>query len=157
LPFWVAASVAINPSGTRSAVAEYAGWMWVRGRPAIGQWDPPYHVIPFLPRQRGWLRVLGPSGETIVRTQLPMRGLFEVKLDGPGDRVWCSPLSWFSRGMAGCAWRPADDEARTVLGFSVPSESWTAAWTFPAAVSDLAVRPDDERLLVSCWDGRLYL
>jgi glyoxylase-like metal-dependent hydrolase (beta-lactamase superfamily II) len=157
LPFWVAGSVAVNADGSRIAVTEYAGWLWVRARPAIGRWDPPYHVIPFVPRQRGWLRIVGTSGEEIVRTQLPKDGLFEVKTTGRGDTVWCYPMSWFARGMAGCAWRPADDDARTVLGYDVSRKSWASAWEFPDAVGDLAPHPTAERILVSCWDGKLYL
>lgn len=157
LPFWVAASVAVDAEGSRIAVTEYAGWLWVRGRPAIGSWDPPYHVIPFVPRQRGWLRIIGTTDDTIVRKQLPQEGLFEVRLDERGHQVWCYPMGWFARGMAGCAWRPADADARTVYGCGAARGDWTHAWQFPDAVSDLAVQPGGQHWLVSCWDGKLYL
>jgi len=157
LPFWVAAAVAVNADGSRCAFPEYAGWLWIRARPAIGRWDPPYHAIPFLPRQRGWLRIVNGSGEDISRTQLPEEGLFDVKINGAGDLAWCYPLSWFARGMAGCAWRPADDDARTVHGFDVAGKSWNFAWSFPDAVGDLAAQPGTPSVLVSCWDGKLYL
>jgi len=59
--------------------------------------------------------------------------------------------------MAGCVWRPADEDASTVFGFNVADKKWTNALRFPDAVSDLAPHPGGERLLVSCWDGKLYL
>lgn len=157
LPFWVAASVAVNADGSRVAVTEYAGWLWIRSRPAIGKWDPPYHAIPFVPRQRGWLRVVDAAGVDLSRTQLPKEGLFEVRLDERGVRAWCYPMSWFARGMAGSAWRPADDDARSVLGYAVADKRWTDAWDFPDAIGDLALQPGGDRVLVSCWDGNLYM
>ncbi|OAI46315.1 hypothetical protein AYO44_11480 [Planctomycetaceae bacterium SCGC AG-212-F19] len=157
LPFWVAASVAVNADGSRVALTEYAGWLWIRARPAIGGWDPPYHVIPFVPRQRGFFRLVDRSGQTIVRTPLPKEGMFDVRMNGKGDSALCYPTSWFARGMAGCAWRPADNDARVVYRFTEPEKTWTAAWSFPDAVSDLAVDAEGNRILVSCWDGKLYL
>jgi len=155
LPFRVTASVAVNADGSRIAFTEYAGWLWVRARPAIGTWDPPYHTIPFVPRQRGWLRIVGPGGEEIVRTQLPKEGMFEVRLEG--EQAWCYPMSWFARGMAGSAWLPMDEDARSVFTYTVAKKSWTTVWQLPDAVGDLALQPGGERILVSCWDGKLYL
>jgi glyoxylase-like metal-dependent hydrolase (beta-lactamase superfamily II) len=157
LPFWVAASVAANADGSRIACTEYAGWLWIRAKPAIGKWDPPYHVIPFVPRQRGFFRLIGGSGETIVRTPLPQEGWLDVRINKQGDAAWCYPASWFARGMAGCAWRPADENARVADRFGVPTKAWSAAWSFPDAISDLALEPGSERILVSCWDGKLYM
>jgi glyoxylase-like metal-dependent hydrolase (beta-lactamase superfamily II) len=157
LPFRVAASVAVNADGSRIAFTEYAGWLWIRSGPAIGRWDPPYHVIPFVPRQRGWLRIVGATGEPLARSRLPREGLFDVLLDRGGKTAWCFPASWFARGMAGCTWRPADPEARIVFGYDLGRSRWTSAWEFPDAVSDLAIAPNGERVLASCWDGKLYL
>ncbi len=157
LPFRVASAVAVNRDGARVAFLEYAGWLWVRGGPAIGRWDPPYHIIPFVPRQRGLLRVVSASGEQLAQTRLPAEGLFEVRLDEKGERVWCYPASWLARGMAGQTWLPADGDARTAFAYAVAGKAWTTALRFPDAVSDLAIQPGDGRLLVSCWDGNLYL
>ncbi len=153
-PFRVAASVAISADGSRTAITEYGGWLWIRKRPAIGRWDPPFHVIPFVPRQKGWLRVFDATGRELAKAELPKAGLFEVRTDGKG--VWCSPMSWFARGMAGVAWRPADEVADTVFPFD-PTSGWGEPRRFPDAVADLAVQPTDGMLLVSCWDGKLYL
>jgi glyoxylase-like metal-dependent hydrolase (beta-lactamase superfamily II) len=153
VPFRVAASVAPNGDGSRVAVAEYAGWLWVRRTPAIGAWNPPYHVIPFVPRQRGWMRLATATGSTSV--EFPGEGLFEVVTDARGDRVWAFPMSWFARGMAGAAWLPADPGSRAVFAWN--GSSWTIAREFPDAVSDFALHPDGGRAIVSCWDGRVYL
>src|SRR5262249_45393607 len=61
-----------------------------------------------------------------------------------------------ARGMAGCAWRPADADARNVYAYAIAKKDWQAALSFPDAVADLAPQPKKERLLVSCWGGKLY-
>jgi glyoxylase-like metal-dependent hydrolase (beta-lactamase superfamily II) len=157
MPFRVAASVAVNRHSSRVAITEYGGWLWVRNSPAIGSWDPPYHAIPFLPRQRGWLRIFEASGRETVRTALPEEGLFDVRMDHRGDVFWCVPTKWFARGTAGCAWLPTDRDADTLHAYDLTRRSWRAPWQFPDAVSDVAVHPKGAPALVSCWDGRLYL
>lgn len=150
VPFRVAASVSANADGSRVAAAEYGGRLWVRKTPAIGGWNPPYHVIPFVPRQRGRLVLASAGGTTTL--EFPEEGLFEVV--SSGDRVWAFPMSWFARGSAGAAWLPADPDARRV--YVTDGRTWTVAGDYPDAVADVAVHPDGTRALVSCWDGRLY-
>jgi glyoxylase-like metal-dependent hydrolase (beta-lactamase superfamily II) len=157
IPFRVAASVAVTGGASAVAVTEYGGWLWVRRKPAIGSWDPPTHVIPFVPRQRGWLRIFEKSGGEAVQVALPKDGLFDVKINRQGDRAWCVPMAWFARGLAGCVWRPTDNDANTVFVYDLQRRSWLAAWQFPDAVNDLAVHPSGEKVLISCWDGWLYL
>lgn len=155
VPFRVAASVSPSADGSTVAAAEYAGRLWVRGKPAIGKWDPPYRVIPLVPRQRGRLRILGAPGRELARAEFPREGLYEVHLER--ETVWCVPTAWFARGMAGSAWLPADEDARSVFAFDVLRGNWTKAWEFPDAVGDFALHPGGGRAWVSCWDGRLYL
>jgi glyoxylase-like metal-dependent hydrolase (beta-lactamase superfamily II) len=150
VPFRVAASVSIGPDN-RVALTEYQGWMRVRTRPASGRWDPPYHVLPFIPRQRGVLRLLEADGQELARQPLPAEGLFDVHAD---SAIWVSPLSWFSRGLSGCAWRPADDDARRIHRYDPEQKRWLAPLDFPDAVSDVAVQRG--KALVSCWDGVVY-
>jgi glyoxylase-like metal-dependent hydrolase (beta-lactamase superfamily II) len=156
VPFRTAASVALNADGSRLALTEYGGWLRVKRGRGIGGWNPD-HPVAFCPRQRGWLRVFGPHGHELARTQIPAKGLFETKLSPDGDTIWCVPLSWFSRGLAGRAWLPADPEAHTVFVFDVRRQAWTESWRFPDAVADLAVHPDGKRALASCWDNNVYL
>jgi glyoxylase-like metal-dependent hydrolase (beta-lactamase superfamily II) len=157
VPFRVAVSLGMSEDGSRVAAAEYGGRVWVRSRPAAGKWDPPYHTIPFLPRQRGVLRVFGKNTAEETHSEFPREGLFEVRATRAGDLVWCFPFSWFSRGLAGSAWRPVDEDAQTVYLYDVALKRWTKALQFPDAVSDLALHPEGDRALVSCWDGFLYV
>src|SRR5262249_19447620 len=107
--------------------------------------------------QRCGLRVLGPSGKDLARAELPAEVLLEVKINRQGNTLWCVPMSWFSRGLAGRAWLPADAGANTVFVYDLRRKAWTDAWRFPAAVSDLGVHAGGNRLLVSCCDGNAYL
>ncbi|MGA2615968.1 MAG: MBL fold metallo-hydrolase [Thermoguttaceae bacterium] len=157
VPLRVAVSAAISGDGSRTAIHEYGGWLRVKRERGVGTWNPDYPV-PFCPRpQRGWLRVFGPLGEEFSRAELPAEGLFEVRMNRQGDRLWCVPMGWFARGLAGRPWLPADREAHTVFVYDLRRRAWTDAWRFPDAVSDLAVHPDGDRVLVSCWDGTTYL
>jgi glyoxylase-like metal-dependent hydrolase (beta-lactamase superfamily II) len=156
LPFRTAASVAMNGDGSRIALTEYGGWLRVKRARGIGSWNPD-HPVPFCPRQRGWLRVFGTRGDELTRAKIPADGLFDVKMNPAGDTVWCTPLSWFSRGLAGRAWLPADPDANTVFLFDIRRRAWTQSWRFPDAVADLAIHPDGKRALVSCWDNKVYL
>lgn len=153
VPFRVAASVSISPNGKRVALAEYGGKLWVRKGPAIGGWNPPYHVIPFVPRQRGRVKLAYEKSSHTV--DLPREGLFDVQLDAAGKSVWAIPARWFARGMAGAAWLPADPDAKTVFKYDSPSNDWKS-WELPDAVSDAAMDPVGERPIVACWNGRLY-
>jgi glyoxylase-like metal-dependent hydrolase (beta-lactamase superfamily II) len=155
VPFRVAASVAPNRDASVVAIAEYGGRLWVRRGPAIGAWNPPYHVVPFVPRQRGRLRLASPKGSTVV--DFPRDGLFDVAMDSSAERVWAIPASWFARGAAGAPWLPADPDARSIFEYDLARGAWKTAWTFPDAVSDVALRPDGRGACVSCWNGRIYM
>jgi hypothetical protein len=50
VPGYAAAALALNRDGSRVAVVEYAVWGWMRSGAAIGNWDPPIHVLNFLPK-----------------------------------------------------------------------------------------------------------
>ncbi|HEV3024578.1 MAG TPA: hypothetical protein VGX76_19015, partial [Pirellulales bacterium] len=155
VPFRAALSVASNGDGSQTAWAEYGGWLRIKEERGIGSWNPD-HPVAFCPRQRGWLRVHGLAGEESARAELPAEGLFELRFDPLGERLWCLPMSWFARGLAGRAWLPADAEARTVYVFDLRRKQWTAAWRFPDAVRDFVVAPGGHTVLASCWDGNLY-
>jgi glyoxylase-like metal-dependent hydrolase (beta-lactamase superfamily II) len=156
VPFRTAVSVALNGDGSRAAVTEYGGWLRIKRERGIGSWNP-YHPVPFCPRQRGWVRVFGASGEELAGVELPAEGLFEVRIDRQGDMLWCVPLSWFARGLAGRSWLPADPEAHTMYLYDLRRKTWTGAWRFPDAISDLGLSPQGDRALVACWDGKVYL
>jgi glyoxylase-like metal-dependent hydrolase (beta-lactamase superfamily II) len=149
-------AVAVNPDGSRVAIVEYGIWGWVRTNAAIGKWDPPIHVLNFLPKQRGRLRVFARGGQEIFREWLPADGMFEISFGSVADEIWCWPAAWFARGMAGEAWLPVDSPARTVYRIATRENS-AAAFEFPDAVADFSFSATNNEALVSCWDGRIYL
>jgi glyoxylase-like metal-dependent hydrolase (beta-lactamase superfamily II) len=155
VPFRVAASVSAGPLGRTAAVAEYRGWLWVRRGPVTGKWDPPYHVIPFLPRQRGRLRLLEAPGREVAQAEFPSDGLYEVRLGAEGKTVWAIPMSWFSRGLAGRAWLPTDPDRRGLLRWDLSRKGWETVFDFPDAISDAVLDAPGESAWVSCWDGKL--
>jgi glyoxylase-like metal-dependent hydrolase (beta-lactamase superfamily II) len=156
VPFRIPLSLAINTDGSRIAVAEYGGHSRVGQERILPRWSP-RDPITFSPRQRGRLRVVAAPGDELVNVELPTEGWFDVHLDRSGEVVWCVPANWFARGLAGCPWLPADEAAHTIFIYDVAGKSWKTPWQFPDAVSDFAVCPDFKHVLVSCWDGALYL
>jgi glyoxylase-like metal-dependent hydrolase (beta-lactamase superfamily II) len=156
VPFRLPMSIAVNGDGAKVAVTEYGGHSRVGRERILPRWSP-RDPIAFCPRQRGLLRVFAAPGQELANVALPADGLFDVYLDRPGEMVWCVPASWFARGLAGCPWLPADEAAHTVFVYDVAKKSWKTPWRFPDAVSDFAVRPDGKQVLVSCWDGALFL
>jgi glyoxylase-like metal-dependent hydrolase (beta-lactamase superfamily II) len=156
LPGHVASAVAISRDGSRVAVVEYGIWGWVRDKPAIGKWNPPIKVLNFLPKQRGRLRVFDGDGQEIYQQVLPAEGMFEIGFGSDPRVIWCWPAAWFARGVAGSVWLPVDSPARTVFRIEVEGKS-TRTIELPDAVADIYSSPTDERSLVSCWDGQVYL
>ena len=156
VPGHVTAAVSLNRDGSRVAVVEYGIWAWVRNAPAIGKWDPPIHVLNFLPKQRGRLRVFDEGGREVLREWLPADGMFEIGFSSVTNAIWCWPASWFARGMAGAVWLPIDSAARSVYRIGLEDNS-IVAFDFSDAVADFSLSPTNGHALVSCWDGRLYL
>jgi glyoxylase-like metal-dependent hydrolase (beta-lactamase superfamily II) len=156
VPGHAAAAVAVNRDGSRVAMVEYGIWGWVRNGPAIGKWDPPIHVLNFVPRQRGRLRVFDGSGRELISELLPAEGLFELGFGADGNDLWCWPGSWFARGMAGEAWLPVDRPARTLYRVALSMRT-AEELVFPDAIAACAPAPAAEQALVSCWDGSIYL
>jgi len=156
VPFRAATSVAVSRGGGRVACIEYGGYARIGQERIHPSWSP-RHPVWLCPRQPGWLRWFNDGGEELARSELPQAGLFEVHLAADGGLAWCVPASWFARGLAGCPWLPADDQAHTVFLFDPVRKLWTSSWRFPDAVADFAVHPGGQAALASCWDGRLYL
>jgi glyoxylase-like metal-dependent hydrolase (beta-lactamase superfamily II) len=155
-PGHVTAAVALNGDGSRVAAVEYVLWFWLRNGPAIGKWDPPIHVLNFMPKQRGRLRVFDGNGQEILSELLPEPGMFEVGFGAESNDLWCWPAAWFARGMAGAVWLPVDAPARTIYHI-IPASREALALALPDAVAHCAISPKNGRALVSCWDGQIYL
>jgi glyoxylase-like metal-dependent hydrolase (beta-lactamase superfamily II) len=156
VPFRIATSVSVDATGRRVALAEYGGWLWVRRGPAIGAWNPPYHVVPFVPRQRGRLRIASADGADDIVVDFPREGLFEVIQDPKGKAVWAVPMSWFARGAAGAAWLPTDPDGE-VDEYDPARRSWRKRWQVLGAIADVAVAPDGSKACISDWDGLLHI
>lgn len=156
VPFRAAMSVAAGGVSGRVACIEYGGYARIGQKQIHPHWSP-RHPVWLCPPQQGWLRVFGEHGEEVACAMLPQPGLFEEQLSGRGDVAWCGPMSWFARGLAGCPWLPADPEAVQILRFDLRAGRWVSSWRFADTVADFAVHPSGESVLVSCWDGWLYL
>jgi glyoxylase-like metal-dependent hydrolase (beta-lactamase superfamily II) len=156
VPFRAAMSVAISRKGSRVACTEYGGYARIGQERIHPNWSP-RHPIWFCPRQQGWLRIFGKDGGEMARSAIPQSGLFDVHLSSDGTLAWFVPTSWFARGLAGCPWLPADEQADKILVFDVANKRWLKSWRFPDGVADFAADPSGRAVLVSCWDGKLYL
>jgi glyoxylase-like metal-dependent hydrolase (beta-lactamase superfamily II) len=156
VPFQAAISVASSHDGSRVACTEYAGYARIGQERIHPNWSP-HHPLWLCPRQRGTLRVFDTKGQELARAALPEQGLFDVHLSPDGSLAWCVPVSWFARGLAGCPWLPADDQANGVFVFDMARQQWSMSWRFPDAVADFAVHPQGQAILASCWNGQLYL
>jgi len=154
VPFRAALGLAVNADGSRVAVTEYGGWLRIKRQRGIGKWNPD-HQIAFCPRQKGWLRIFYALGKEEAKLPLPDAGLFDIHWGPRGDKLWCVPMSWFARGMAGRPWLPADPKANDVFVFDMHHKTWVVSLTLPDAVSDVAVHSSGA--LISCWDGKTYL
>src|SRR5439155_18257999 len=64
------------------------------------------------------------------------------------------PHSWTSRGLAGQALLPADEDAADLYVLGIATGK-VARLTFPDAISDVAV--SEKGVVAGCWDGRVYL
>jgi len=156
VPFRAAMSVGASRDGSRVACTEYGGYARIGQERIHPNWSP-RHPVWLCPRQQGWLRVFTAGGDELARSVLPRPGLFDARLSPDGRVVWCVPMSFFARGLAGAPWLPTDEQAHTVHLFDVASRQWTSTWRFPDALSDFAVHPEGQTALASCWDGRVYL
>jgi glyoxylase-like metal-dependent hydrolase (beta-lactamase superfamily II) len=156
LPGTMSTGLAVNRDGSRVAVIEHAVWCWQRKGAAIGKWDPPIHVLNFVPRQRGRLRVFDGDGQELCNVILPEAGQFEIGFGPQNDALWCWPAAWFARGVNGSVWLPTDPPARTLL-FATISAGQVTPIVMPDTVSHAAVNPQDGKLLVSTRNGSLSL
>lgn len=152
----MASALAFSRDGERVAFLEQPLWAWVRTEPVIGNWDPPIHVIPFVPKAPARLRVFDSEGKEWLSEQMPEAGSFQIGFGQNADELWCWSASWFARGMAGEPWLPIHPEARTAHLIRATARTAKAV-DFPDAIADAAVNPADGQLLVSCWNGQASL
>lgn len=156
LPGTLVTGIAVNQDGSRVAIVEHAVWCWQRKGPVIGKWDPPIHVMNFVPRQSGRLRVFDGDGKELFKQMLPAAGQFEIGFGPQAGELWCWPAAWFARGFHGADWLPTDPPASSLLRVTI-STNRIEPVAMPETISHAAVSPADGRLLVSGRDGALFL
>ncbi len=83
----IASAVAFSRDGSRVAVIEQGLWCWVRTDPAIGNWDPPIHVIHFVPKLPGRLRVFDGEGKELLKRTDAGAGSVRDRLRQPAQRA----------------------------------------------------------------------
>lgn len=152
----IVTGLALSHDGSRVAIVEHAVRSWHRHGPAIGNWDPPIHLLNFVPRHRGRLRIFDGEGHEVLAELLPEAGQFELGFDHSGETLWCWPASWFARGVAGEVWRPTDLPARTLLHVTIP-ERRIEQVALPDTVTHADVDPTTNSLIVSCSAGCMFL
>lgn len=156
VPGSLVTALAVNHDGSRVGLIEHAVWCWNRQQPAIGKWDPPIHVLMFVPRQPGRLRVFDGDGKELSSLMLMEPGQFEIGFGPSADELWCWPAAWFARGVNGCVWLPTDAPARKLLQVKIPSAE-VKSIELSDTVAHANVHPQDGKLVVSTILGDLLL
>jgi glyoxylase-like metal-dependent hydrolase (beta-lactamase superfamily II) len=150
-PAWAALAVAVDAAGGHFASADYQGW---NRRFESKDADFGLHFMPAPPT----IHVYDSTGKPVRRWgpetfQAPL--WCDLAFTPDGRRILAFPHNWACRGLAGQAFLPADDDARTLYSLDVETGDATAA-RFPDAISSVAVGGDGE-IAVGCWNRRVYL
>ncbi len=155
---WAPLAVAVHVAGAGGkrlvAAADYQGWQrWVRSS-ATGQDEnlgarfmPARPAVTIYDQDGKALRQFGP--DTFAHPFW-----CDLRFSPDGKRLLAWPHSWISRGLAGQATLPADDDARDLYVLEVGTGK-VARLTFPDALSGVAV--SERGVAAACWDGRVYL
>ena len=150
-PAWAALAVAVDAAGRRIASADYQGW---NRRFETRDADFGLHFMPAPPT----IHVYDSDGKPLRRwgPETFEKPLWcDLAFSSDGRRLLAFPHNWTSRGLAGQAFLPADDDARTLYSLDIDTGDATAA-RFPDAISSVAVGGDG-RIAVGCWDRRVYM
>ena len=149
-------SVALDarPRLRQVAVADYPGWQrWVRSSATLvdqnhgTRFEPARPTVTVYDERGGIVRRFGP--ELFARP-----GWVDLKFLPGGRRLLAFPHHWTSRGLAGQAVLPVDEDARSLELLDVEAGA-IRALEFPDAISDVDVS-DSGRIAVGCWDHRVY-
>src|SRR5437870_2295314 len=154
---WAPLAVAIHveeAGGKRLvAAADYQGWQrWVRSS-ATGQDED--LGVRFMPA-RPAVTVYDQDGKAIRQfgpDTFAHPFWCDLRFFPDGKRLLAWPHSWTSRGLAGQATLPADEDAAGLYVLEIATGK-VARLTFPDAISDVAV--SEKGVVAGCWDGRVY-
>jgi glyoxylase-like metal-dependent hydrolase (beta-lactamase superfamily II) len=137
------------------ATADYPGWQrWVRSSATLRDQNQGTRFLPTRPT----VTIYDARGAVVRRFRpesFPHPGWVDLKFMQGGRRLLAYPHHWTSRGLAGEAVLPADDDARSLLLLDVETGA-IHALEFPDAISDVDAS-DSGRIIVGCWDHQVYL
>jgi glyoxylase-like metal-dependent hydrolase (beta-lactamase superfamily II) len=145
---WAPLAVAIDAAGGLVAAADYQGW-----NRCFGSWDYGTRFVPTRPTVRIYdaggkeLRRFGP--ETFAEALW-----CDLAFSADGGKLLAFGHNWTTRGLGGLGFLPADAEAKSLYSLDVRSGEVQVA-RFPDAIASLAVA-DGGRIVVGCWDHRVY-
>lgn len=156
---WAPLAVAVHAEGAAAgakllvAAADYQGWQrWVRSS-ATGRDEnlgvrfmPARPVVTVYDQDGNAIRRFGP--DTFAHPFW-----CDLRFFPDGKRLLAWPHAWTSRGLAGKALLPADEDAADVYVLEIATGK-VARLTFPDAISDVAV--SEKGVVAGCWDGRVY-
>jgi hypothetical protein len=159
---WAPLAVAVHAEGAADAAgakrlvaaADYQGWQrWVRSSATGRDENLGVRFTPARPA----VTVYDQDGRAIRRfapDTFAHPFWCDLRFFPDGKRLLVSPHSWTSRGLAGQALLPADEDAADLYVLEIDTGK-VARLTFPDAISDVAV--SDKGVVAGCWDGRVYL
>jgi glyoxylase-like metal-dependent hydrolase (beta-lactamase superfamily II) len=157
---WAPLQVAIDRAGKQIAVADYEGWERVLLPPG----DRPFTAkqgklgFRFMPA-RPTVSVYDADGKRIrLFSSHNFKEPFwcDLAFAADGANVLVSPHNWTSRGLAGQPFLPADEGARNAYLLK-PGSGHIITVPCGDAISDAVGAVGDDLIVLSSWDGRLYL
>jgi len=154
----VSREAAFSEKETRIATADYRGYQrTVRSSATTQEQVIGTRFMPAKPT----VTVYDGAGK-VVRRFDPMKfdkaGWVDLAFLPDGRSLIAFPHSWASRGLAGQAMLPADDDARTLWMLDIETGE-VEAHVFPDTIASVAATSFGEKdpfPLVSCWNGRIY-
>jgi metallo-beta-lactamase class B len=158
---WAPLAVAVHAEGATDAVgakwlvaaADYQGWQrWVRSSATDHDENLGVRFLPARPA----ITVYDHDGNAIRRfapDKFAHPFWCDLTFFPDGKRLLAWPHSWTSRGLAGQALLPADEDAADLYVLEIATGK-VARLTFPDAISDVAV--SEKGVVAGCWDGRVY-
>ena len=153
---WAPLAVAVHAEGAKGlvAAADYQGWQrWVRSSATGHDENLGVRFMPARPA----VTVYDGDGKAVRRfaPETFARPFWcDLRFSPDGRRLLAWPHSWTSRGLAGQALLPADEDAADLYVLEVATGK-VARLAFPDALSDVAVGRNG--VVAGCWDGRVYL
>ena len=151
----VSQEAVFDPDKTRIAVADYRGWKrWIRSSGSGKEEDYGTRFMPAKPT----VTVYDGTGKVVRRfgpEKFGTANWVDLAFTPNGRKVIAVPHRWTCRGLAGQSFLPVDDDAHTLSILDLDTGD-VQSRRFPDAIASADVTSKGT-VLVSCWDGRLYV